>query len=520
VNIDHGRARRAPDSGGARWRRLALLVLALAAAMVVAACGEGDGESESSSPTSLAIGIGAEPGSLDALLKSDGARDSFALSVYEGLTRREGGEVVPSLATEWKRQGSSWIFTLRDGVKFHNGQTLTAADVVASWERILSDESELVGANVDEGTEVEAVDDMTVSITRPTFDPTIPVRASLVLIAPEEFAAPGDDRLTNEMVGTGPYEFVSWEKGTSIELAAFDGYWGEKPSIKEVTIRFDPEAAVRLAALETGEIQLALDMPADLSKDSFKTVASPASEVLMLRMNSQAGPLQDIKLREAIALAVDRQVLIEEIFAGRADDAKGQIVTSATFGHDPDLEGYPYDPERARQLVQEAGAEGTELELLATQGRWIQDAEVAEAVAAMLEEIGLRVKVSIPDFDTFLERLFVAGTDDSASPDLLLGNHSNQLFDASLSFGQFVTCEAGASTTCIEEVDRLAARALKTADEAEREDLYHQAWQVAKDNYAFVGVADVFHVAFMANDLQWTPPDDGFLRIQDMTIGN
>ncbi len=308
-----------------------LLVFALGATACSSSSAEN--ENENGSRDRLAASIGSEPGSLDPLLKSDGPRDTFGLSVYEGLTSREGdstnSEIVPKIATEWELDGTAWIFKLRDDVKFHDGSPLTADDVVASWDRMLSEGSEHLGSKVLEDTTVTAIDDKTVSISRPVADPTTPARAALVMITKADWADLSDDRLATEMMGTGPYKFDGWERGQGIELSAYSDYWGDQPSIANIDIKFDEEVAVRLASLEAGEIQMALNMSPELASDNFQVAGTPVSEVSFMRLNSFTEPFDDVRVRQAADMAIDRDVLIEQIWGGYARSsgrAAGRVV--------------------------------------------------------------------------------------------------------------------------------------------------------------------------------------------------
>lgn len=523
--------------GRTRRRKLAfstVLAIALVAMMAfVAGCGGSDDSSDDGDASAagsggnevLAVSIGSEPGSLDPLLKSDGPRDTFGLSVYEGLTTRvgdqEGTTIEPLLATEWELDGKAWIFTLREGVTFHDGSELTADDVVASWKRMLSPGSEHLDSKVLSDTKVKAIDDQTVSIARPVADPTTPSRAALVMIVPEEYAALKNDQLAKEMMGTGPYKFDGWNRGQNIDLSAYPDYWGDAPSIQAIDVQFDEEVAVRLASLEAGEIQMALNMSPELVNDKFVSVGTPVSEVSIMRLNSISGPFEDIRVRQAANMAIDRDTLIEQIWGGYATSAGGQEVADYVFGHNASLEAPAFDPDGARALLEEADAVGTKVEIWGTRGHWTSDAQLGQAVEGMMNDAGFAAELKQPPFDKWVEMVFVAETDDEAAPDIMLYNHSNELFDSSLTIGQNLTCEGASSTTCIPEVDKLAEQALAIADDQDaRQELYDEIWQILTDDSAFVSLAEVQKLTFHSNDLSWTPEPDGFLRFQNMSFSS
>jgi peptide/nickel transport system substrate-binding protein len=498
---------------------------AAALALTVGACGgsdstgNGDGTGKRTSggttPTTLAVDIGQQPANLDPLLTADGPRESFQFSIYEGLTARDGGDLAPALATEWKADGNAYVFTLREGVTFHNGQPLTAKDVVASYERILDKKSQNLGNAVVEGTKVEAVDDMTVSISRDVPDPTTPARATLVMIVPAEYAALSDTRLSNEMVGTGPYQLADWVKGQSLKMTAFDAYWGEKPSIKEVTIGFNTEVAVRLAALQNDEAQFVTNMSADLAQDDFTVAATPNSEVAVLKLNNvRTGPVQDAKVRQAINYAIDKDLLIEQIMGGFGRPVGGQYVADYVFGHNPDLKPYPFDPDKSRALLKEAGYDNEPITMTGTKGRWSGDAEMAAAVVGMLKDVGLNIKFKISPEAEWVRINFDKNKQNV--PEMWIASTSNQLLDSSYSIdGQYV-CDGVLSQWCQPEIDKLAAEADSEVDQDARAGIYHDIWQRLWDDAAFVSIGEQLRLSFHVKNLEWKPQPDGFLRFQDM----
>ena len=498
-----------------RPSRSFVFALTAAIALVVSACGGGGDEEGAGgggdAPDTLAVSIGAEPGSLDPLLISDGQSSIYQWSVYEGLTARNGSEVEPLLATEWELDGTSWIFTLREGVTFHNGEPLTAADVVASYERVFGEGGRL--SFLVEDTVVEAVDDSTVSITRPVADPSTPLRASLIAIAPAEYADLSSDRLITEQMGTGPYKFDGWERTQEITLSAYEDYWGEQPAIERISIQFDEEEAVRLASLQTGEIDMALNMPADLASDEFEVAATPVSEIAMVRLNSLAGPFADERVRLAAALAINRDLIIEQVYGGYAEPAT-QAIAPYVFGFNPDLEPREFDPERARQLLEEAGAAGAPVELMGSRGRWTSDAQLGEALAAMLRDVGFTVELQQPPFTEWLEVWF--DPNDAAAPEMVLVNHSNELFESAKSVQQLLTCEGESSATCFPELNELALQALDEPDEEQRQLLYEQVFEIAHERILYLTIAEVPRLSFLDEGLEWDALPGGFLLFQDM----
>ena len=137
----------------------------------------------------------------------------------------------------------------------------------------------------------------------------------------------------------------------------------------------------------------------------------------------------------------------------------------------------------------------------------------------MLDDVGFDAELKQPPFDTWVEKVFVAETNDAAAPPIMLYNHSNELFDASLTIGQNLTCDGASSTTCIPEVDKLAKEALSVADDDERrQELYNQIWEILAENHAYVSIAEVQKLTFLDPSVNWTPEPDGFIRFQNITL--
>lgn len=474
----------------------------------------------------LVISIGAEPRSLDPLLVEDGQRDSFNYSVYEGLTGRNSADmtIIPKLAERWEVDRTTWTFYLRDGVTFHDGRPVTAEDVVASYRRMLNPDlkGERAGSVLGGVTSVEVVDDKTVKITTEEPDPTVPARATLVMVAPKDWADPSSRRMDTEMMGTGPYRFVSWERGQRIRLASYDRHWsGQQPVIDEVEITFAPEDAVRLASLLAGEIQIARNMPPDLVDKAPKVVSGPISEVSMLRLNAAQGrAFADVRVRKAANMAVNRQLIIDQLYRGFASPAKGQITGQFVFGANPDLNDYPYDPDQAKRLLEEAGATGAEITMSVTTGRWLKDREIGEAIAEMLNEVGFKVQLEFPEFSQWLQQLFVAGEDDTKAPDVMFIGHGNEMFDPEFSLGLYVTCEGEASAICFPDVDKLVVEARHELNEKRRQELYRQIWKMLYEEAAYVAIANVNQLHFTAENVIWTPRPDGFIMFNEIRFSD
>ena len=514
-----------------RWR----LAVALGAvfAMLAAACASeaeqpvaGGSEEPATTETAasdsgggeetLEIAIGAEPRTFDVLTAEDGQTTQFQFSVYDTLTFRdsETSEIAPSLAESWEVDGNVWTFNLREGVTFHDGSDLTSEDVVVSFERLMQEDSELAGSRAGGVTDVRATDDLTVEIESEGPDPTLPAKVSLIPIVAAELADPENDDIAGEMNGTGAFEQTEWQRGQHVKLERNDDYWGEPPSLSEVTIRFLEEDSTRVAALRAGEVDIALKMPPEFADQAPKVVTAGSPDVYTVFFNTENnGGFADVKLRRAAALAIDRQGIIDELLGGYGEQVKGQFVGQYVFGSTPHLDEFPYDPEVASRLVEEAG--GAEVSLSAPTGRWPKDREIAQAIAGMLEEVGFTVDLQLPEFGAWLEGLFAEGED---TPDAWLAGHGNDIFDMDRSVA-WISCGEALSHYCNEELDPIIQEARQELDPERRQELYTEMWQMAQKDVPWASITTIDQVHGVQENVNWTPRPDGFILFSNITVG-
>lgn len=473
------------------------------------------GEDGEEGPTTLTIAIGAEPRTMDLLTAEDGQRDLFQFSVYETLTWRSGEslELEPKLAESWEVDGPIWTFQLRPDITFHDGSSFDAEDVVASFARLQSEGSELAGSRAGGIVDVRVVDELTVEIETEAPDPTLPAKTSLVGIAPSDLASAGDDSMASTMVGTGPYQFETWNRGENLVLTRFDDYWGDQPEVSDVTIEFLEEDSTRLAALEAGELDIALKMPPEFENRAENVISGPSPDVYTVFFNTVGGgALEDVTLRRAVNHAIDRQAIIDQLLGGYGETVHGQYVGQYVFGTTPELEEFEYNPDEARRLVEEVGGSPA-LTLSATTGRWVKDREIAEAIGGMLEEVGITVEVQLPEFSQWLDGLFAEAAD---APDMWLAGHGNELFDMERST-VWVTCDGALSHYCREEVDEVVTEASRELDQDRRLDLYRQMWEmVHTEDAAYASLSTIEQLHFAAPHITWQPRPDNFVLIQEI----
>ena len=361
----------------------------------------------------ISIGMVLEPPNLDPTAGAAAAIDEVVYAnVFEGLTRfAPDGSIVPGLARSWEisEDGLTYTFTLADGVTFHDGTTMTAEDVVFSLDRARAEDSTNAQKPLFAGIEsVEAVDDTTVRVTLTAPDGAFLFKMAwgdAVIVAPES----AETNATNP-VGTGPFRFSEWVQGDRVELVRNEAYWGEPVALEAATFRFisDPNAA--FAAMMSGDVDAFPNFPAPETlaqfeaDPRFRVVVGSTEGETILAMNNAGEPLGNPLVREAISHAINRQDIIDGAMFGY-----GTPIGTHVAPHHPDYvdltEASAYDPDRARELLAEAGVENLTLRLMLppppTYAR-----RGGEIIAAQLRDVGIETEITNMEWADWLERVF------------------------------------------------------------------------------------------------------------------
>lgn len=412
-----------------RWSSRRALVLACAGGLVLSGCNAGGGsddEGDTGGATDTAapgaggetddavtIGLVAEPASLD-FTTTDGAAIPQVLlyNVYETLVKvdQATGEIVPSLATEWdvSDDGRTYTFTLEEGVTFSNGEALTADDVVFSIERVKSDDWTVsLKAQMDKVESVEATGDHEVVVT--LAEPSNSWLYAMTTRIGAIFDENGVGDLANSPIGTGPYTFSQWQRGTSITLQRNEDYWGQAPYFADVTFQYFQDATALNNALLTESIDVvgtvqAPETLAEFEGGDYQIIEGTTNGEVVLSMNNDRAPFDDVQARQAVRHAIDHQTLLDTCWAGR-----GTLIGSMVPPTDPWYEDrtgdFEFDQDRARELLEEAGATGTEVRLRLPSLPYA--VACGTVVESMLEEVGLEVTVDELEFPAaWLESVF------------------------------------------------------------------------------------------------------------------
>ncbi len=499
----------------------------------------------------LSIGLKSEATSMDPSFHQLSTNTQVLLNVFEALTKQDALQMVePSLATEWEAvDDTTWRFTLRDGVTFHDGTPFTAHDVIYTYCRVPLVENSPSSFTIYTGViaDMQAEDDHTLIITTKAAHPLLPTEiAQLPIVSAETLGAEdtitfGPDGTCEGMgdvpqspafsspdvaVGTGPYKLDSYTRGTELVLTRNEEYWGGTPNWAEVTMRPITSDGPRVAALLSGDVDMIESPPIQdidrITGEGFKVVDALSNRIIYLAMDQEGeapsisgtdgeNPLLDARVREAISLAINRDAIAERIMGGYAQPA-GELLPPPMFGSN-DRPVDPYDPERAQELLAEAGyPDGFEITLGTPNDRYINDAQVAQAVAQMLAQVGITVNVDASTASQFFSRrnaqefpLYMAGW----------GASSGEMSSPLKSLVATYDAEAGMGVTNAgrysnPEMDEILTQAMSTIDDEERDTLLQQAESIVLDEFGIIPLHYEQTVWAMTPELDYEPRVDQY----------
>ena len=360
----------------------------------------------------LTIATAQDPQSWDPIDTFLIAWGTVSHNIYDGLIIRGPDlKLQPGLATKWAYVNPTTLrFTLRTGVKFHNGEPFNAAAVKYTFDRLLGPEGKKgpQQANYNSIKEVKIINPTTVDFILSQTDPVLLTKLSgygAMIVPPKYLKEKGDAYFNTHPVGTGPFKFVSYTSGQDIKLAAYKEYWGGAPKAANVTYRFIEEPSTRVAELQAGRVDIATAIPvaqaATVKSDSNLTLqAVPSPTVQALRLNFTHAPTDDLRVRQALNYAIDKDAIIKSILQGYASPI-ASMQSSKSFGYNPNLKSYPYDPAKAKALLTAAGVKpGTTIgiDFVGTDAVF---REVAQAIAGFLQVVGLKADLKSYETNTF-----------------------------------------------------------------------------------------------------------------------
>jgi peptide/nickel transport system substrate-binding protein len=388
-------------------------------------------------PQEWVVGLAEEAASLDPGSGAAVAASSQAhLYLFDPLVTYEtqSFRLTPMLAESWTVVDDRiWDLKLRRDVKFHNGDDFTAADVKYSYD-VYKGEKSARQYNLEAVTGVEQVDLYTIRLTTAAPSPGLLANLAALPILPRDAREKvGEEAFSTHPMGTGPYRLVEFVRGQRLVLEANPTYWRGQIKPAKLTLRPIPDPATRAAELKAGGVQIITAPPAaqlkELQTGDTEVMLLKGSRLIIYPFNTTTRPFDDVRVRQAVNYAIDRQSIISNLLEGYAEALHGPFA-SPWLGYDPNLAPYPYDPARAKQLLADAGyPNGFDTTFNVTSGAFLKDRDVAEVVASQLAQVGIRVRL-IPTERAKLQEDWLNGTFEgitsaqwptSADPDPMLG---------------------------------------------------------------------------------------------------
>ncbi|HTN60701.1 MAG TPA: ABC transporter substrate-binding protein [Devosia sp.] len=489
-------------------------------------------------PTDRAITVvlAVEPDSIDPC-DTQTAQNANVVrgNVFESLTKVSpvDGQVEALLAESWSHVSELvWEFKLKQGVKFHDGTEFNAETAAANIKRTQAGVDFYGGALACFNSEQfpdpvvgSVVDEYTLRVTTERPDPILPLRLTYVDMG-DLASQMTSEKITNP-IGTGPYKFVSRAQGESIDLTRFDGYWGDVPQTKDVTYVYRAEPAVRAGMIETGEAQLATAIRAEDATDDGRTVSYKDNRIFLMRTNTYKEPFIDPRVRMAVSYAIDRETIIPALM-GATGSPWYQMLGPQVNGYIPgfdDTEAMKYDPEKAKELIAAAKADGhavdTEFDIITRPDIFPGADEVVQAMAQNLSEVGFKFKILSMESSAWLKYLRQPFPPEQRG-NLQMISHDNTSGDASFSFPKYITCEGSVSATCNPEIDKLIIEA-DVAEGDARAKLYQQAARILyTQESSMIGVAEQAKLLMLGQGVEYTPnPLSGLeIHIADITFSD
>jgi peptide/nickel transport system substrate-binding protein len=484
--------------------------LAVLLLLGITGCAAGSASS-ARDPNGIVIAIYQEPTGVDPCNYENALAVPLKNNVVQALTDLDPGsdDLRPLLAVSWKQDDPlTWTFQLRQGVKFHDGTPFDAAAAVFGINRALNNKKVSCSdtAKIAAGVKITptAVNAGTLRVTTNIPDPIVPLELSYVdLVSPKTPM----DRATDDPIGTGPYEWAGWVRGSYYEVRRWDGYWGPKAELTSVRVVFRSEDSVRANMVKTGEADIAFPIaPQDATSDD-RTREFPRESTVFYRLPVQTAPFNDMRVREAAQLAVDKPLVVSALLE-RSGVPSGQIVPKSVNGYLPGYAGQSYDPDRARQLLAQAKAAGVPvdrpIDLVGQTDQFQGSDEVMQAIYDALKKVGFNVNLRTVDAGQWKQLLFKPYPPNQ-TPTILQTIHKNVSGDASSTFTSYLATAGCCGTAQDPQLDALISKAGQASGD-QRIQLYRQVSQLEySQDMSILPLAELSQLLLLSNRVEYQP---------------
>ncbi len=479
----------------------------------------------------VVVAMESSPKSMDPYSENDNATMGVLSNIFDGLMQRQGkeGKLMPALAESYEHPDPlTWKFYLRKGVKFHNGNPFTAADVKYSYERLTNPE---VSQFVDDGcmiASIETPDEFTV-----VFKTKYPVpwfignTHQIFIMDKKSSESRSEKEIENAPIGTGAYKMVEFVTGSHLKLEANPGYWEEAPQVKNVEMKFISNLVDRFVALVGGPAMLLHALPVegiDMVKqnETVDLVRRPARKAIYLVVSNRPGtPTADVRVRKAMYMAVNEDEIIKKVLLGQAS-AAAQMPDPLTAGYNPDIKRLPFNPQEASMLLKEAGFEkGFEITLAGPSDRYVMGRQICEAVARDLAKVGIKVNLDFKPkavyFDEVKENkhdFYMDGwLEGSYSSARTFSRHVHSI-DKEKGYGDW-----NGSRSSDKDIDEFLEKTNQLADEAERAKNLQEANKMIMERVRVIPLhyeMDLYAIS-KKSGLEFTPRPDQWLVLKEMS---
>jgi peptide/nickel transport system substrate-binding protein len=483
-----------------------IAALAVLPFVLLAAC---SGQGGPPADGKLTIAVAVEPVSLDPCDTQDAANAVvLRTNVTEALTRidPDTGAVAPFLAESWQQVDErTWRFSLRSGVRFHDGTPFDATAAATSINRVV--DPELNCQNLDQfpyPITATAVDATTLEVVSESPDSILPLRISYADIGAP--ATPAAEK-TSAPIGTGPYRFAERVQGQSVTLTRNDDYWGTPGQATGVSYVYREEPSVRAGMARTGEASIAVPVSVQDATDDDRTRSYSDNRVFFLRTSTEKAPFTDVRVRRAAQLAIDKQTIVSTLME-RTGEPADQIVAATVNGYVDGYTGVGHDPDEARRLLAEAAADGVDVrapfDLVTRPDLFPGSDEVMQYIHQNLQAVGFTVDILSLDTDAWLQLLRSPFPPDQKA-NIIAISHDNISGDASFSFPKYMASDGSNSTIRNTEIDTLLAEAEQAVGD-ERAARYQQAARLEYEQVnAFLPIALQSKMLMLGPGIEYTP---------------
>jgi peptide/nickel transport system substrate-binding protein len=509
-----------------RTTLLALTLIAMLAAPALV---------EAAPSGTVVVAQGVDPTTLDPQNHQETPAGNLATNIFDFLLERDQDlRIVPMLAESYRNVGPTvWEFKLRKGARFHNGEPVDAEAVKFTVERIVDPKLKLRGATPWAPlSHAEVVDAQTVRIhTKAPWPILDTMMTTLPILAPKYYREKDMPHVARNPVGSGPFKFVRWVKDDRIELVANEQYWKGAPRIKALVFRPIPDDAVRVAALQNGEIDVAVNIPphmATIIANHPKLFLSQAPSVRTIQLmyythqfdaqhklvGPYAGPVADKRVRHALNYAVDVDQIIKEVLDGKGVRV-ATMLTSNHFGFDPQLKPVKQDLGKAKQLLTEAGfPNGVDMVINAPQGRYVRDKEVAEAIVGQLNKAGIRATMRAHEWGNYLNNMAYVH---KAGPVWLIG-WGTTTYDAETVYVPLFRSGKILGNYHNADFDGMVDEAQKVMDSKRRLELYHRINRLWVEDAAAMPLYQQLDLYGATRRMSWKARGDERIKGYDMAV--